>query len=95
MTGVRKFIQDNLPPSWDKVLRDNKCLGSFINQFYNAIVKQKNKNKYHYNITIMNARHYLKCHSIGTIAVGFNFKEGHKFWNNIDYQVKQYELMYK
>ena len=95
MTGVRKFIQDNLPPSWDKVLRDNKCLGSFINQFYNAIVKQKNKNKYHYNITIMNARHYLKCHSIGTIAVGFNFKEGTKFWNNIDHQVKQYELMYK
>lgn len=95
MTGVRKFIQDNLPPTWDKVLRDNKCLGSFINQFYNAIVKQKNKNKYHYKVTIMNARHYLKCHSIGTIAIGFNFKEGTEFWNQIDYQVKQYELIYK
>ncbi len=95
MTGVRKFIQDNLPPAWDKVLRDNKCLGSFINQFYNAIVKQKNKNKYHYKVTIMNARHYLKCHSIGTIAIGFNFEEGTEFWNQIDYQVKQYELMYK
>lgn len=95
MTGVRKFIQDNLPPAWDKVLRDNKCLGSFVNQFYNAIVKQKNKNKYHYKVTIMNARHYLKCHSIGTIAIGFNFEEGTKFWNQIDYQVKQYELIYK
>ena len=95
MTGVRKFIQDNLPPSWDKVLRDNKCLGSFVNQFYNAIVKQKNKNKYHYKVTIMNARHYLKCHSIGTIAIGFNFEEGTEFWNQIDYQVKQYELIYK
>lgn len=95
MTGVRKFIQDNLPPAWDKVLRDNKCLGSFVNQFYNAIVKQKNKNKYHYKVTIMNARHYLKCHSIGTITVGFNFKEGTEFWNQIDYQVKQYELIYK
>lgn len=95
MTGVRKFIQDNLPPTWDKVLRDNKCLGSFINQFYNAIVKQKNKNKYHYKVTIMNARHYLKCHSIGTIAIGFNFEEGTEFWNQIDYQVKQYELIYK
>ena len=95
MTGVRKFIQDNLPPAWDKVLRDNKCLGSFINQFYNAIVKQKNKNKYHYKVTIMNARHYLKCHSIGTIAIGFNFEEGTEFWNQIDYQVKQYELIYK
>ena len=95
MTGVRKFIQDNLPPSWDKVLRNNKCLGSFVNQFYNAIVKQKNKNKYHYNVTIMNARHHLKCYSIGTIAVGFGFKEGTEFWNRIDYQVKQYELMYK
>lgn len=95
MTGVRKFIQDNLPPAWDKVLRDNKCLGSFVNQFYNAIVKQKNKNKYHYKVTIMNARHYLKCHSIGTIAIGFNFEEGTEFWNQIDYQVKQYELMYK
>lgn len=95
MTGVRKFIQDNLPPAWDKVLRDNKCLGSFVNQFYNAIVKQKNKNKYHYKVTIMNARHYLKCHSIGTIAIGFNFEEGTEFWNQIDYQVKQYELIYK
>lgn len=95
MTGVRKFIQDNLPPAWDKVLRDNKCLGSFINQFYNAIVKQKNKNKYHYKVTIMNARHYLKCHSIGTIAIGFNFEEGTEFWNQVDYQVKQYELIYK
>ena len=95
MTGVRKFIQDNLPPAWDKVLRDNKCLGSFVNQFYNAIVKQKNKNKYHYKVTIMNARHHLKCYSIGTIAIGFNFKEGTGFWNQIDYQVKQYELIYK
>lgn len=95
MTGVRKFIQDNLPPSWDKVLRDNKCLGSFINQFYNAIAKQKNKNKYHYKVTITNAKHHLKWYSISTIAILFKFKEGNKFWNEIDYQVKQYELMYK
>lgn len=95
MTGVRKFIQDNLPPAWDKVLRDNKCLGSFINQFYNAMAKPKNRNKYHYNVTIMNARHHLRCYSIGTIAIGFCFKEGHEFWNQIDYQVKQYELTYK
>lgn len=95
MTGVRKFIQDNLPPSWDYVLRKNKCFGSFIDQFYHAIVKPKNKNKYYYKVTIMNARHHLRCYSLGTIAVGFKFKEGDKFWNEIDYQVKQYELMYK
>ena len=43
----------------------------------------------------MNARHHLRCYSIGTIAIGFKFKEGDKFWNEVDYQVKQYELMYK
>lgn len=95
MTGVRKFIQDNLPPSWDYVLRKNKCFGSFVDQFYHAIVKPKNKNKYYYKVTIMNARHHLRCYSLGTIAVGFKFKEGDKFWNEIDYQVKQYELIYK
>lgn len=95
MGGVRKYIQDNIPQSWDYVLRQNRCLGSFINQFYNAIVKEKNKNKYYYKVTIMNARHHLRCYSIGTIAIGFKFKEGVKFWNDIDYQVKQYELMYK
>ena len=95
MTGVRKFIQDNLPPSWDKVLRDNKCLGSFIDQFYNAIANPKHRNKYHYKVTIMKARHHLRRYSLGTIAVGFCFKEGTKFWNEVDYQVKQYELMYK
>lgn len=95
MAGVRKYIQENLPPAWDKVLRDNRCLGSFIDQFYNAIVKPKNKNKYHYKVTIMNARHLLRCYSIGTLAIGFKFKEGAKFWNEIDYQVKQYELTYK
>lgn len=92
MTGVKGYIQDNLPPSWDKILRDNKKLLSFINQFYNAIAKPKNRNKYHYNVSIMNARHYLKHYSIGTIAIGFKFKEGTKFWNEIDYQIKQYEL---
>lgn len=92
MTGVRKFIQDNLPPSWDKILRNNRCLGSFVNQFYNAIVKQKNKNKYHYNVTIMNAKHYIRCYSINAIAIGFNFKEGTNFWNNIANQVSNYEF---
>lgn len=92
MTGVKKFIQDNLPPAWDKVLRDNRCLGSFIEQFYQAIVKTKNKNKYHYKITIMNARHYIRCYSINTIAIGFNFKEGTEFWNDIANQVSNYEF---
>lgn len=93
--SVKNYIKENIPQSWDYVLRQNRCLERFINQFYNAIAKEKNKNKYHYNVTIMNARHHLRCYSLGTIAVGFKFKEGSEFWNNIDYQIKQYELMCK
>ena len=93
--SVKNYIKENLPQSWDYVLRQNRCLERFINQFYDAIAKEKNKNKYHYNVTIMNARHHLRCYSLGTIAVGFKFKEGSEFWNNIDYQIKQYELMCK
>lgn len=92
MAGVKNFIRDNLPQSWDKVLRDNKCLGSFIEQFYQAIAKQKNRNRYHYKVTIMNARHYIKCHSINVIAIEFNFKEGSNFWNDIGNQVSNYEF---
>lgn len=93
--SVKNYIKENIPQSWDYVLRQNRCLERFINQFYDAIAKEKNKNKYHYNITIMNARHHLRCYSLGTIAIGFKFKEGSEFWNNIDYQIKQYELMCK
>ena len=93
--SVKNYIKENIPQSWDHVLRQNRCLERFINQFYNAIAKEKNKNKYHYNVTIMNARHHLRCYSLGTIAIGFKFKEGSEFWNNIDYQIKQYELMCK
>ena len=93
--SVKNYIKENIPQSWDYVLRQNRCLERFINQFYNAIAKEKNKNKYHYNVTIMNARHHLRCYSLGTIAIGFKFKEGSEFWNNIDYQIKQYELMGK
>ena len=95
MTGVKGYIRDNLPPSWEKALLDNKALGKFIDQFYNAIVKEKNKNKYHYKVTIMNARYYLKSCSIQTIAVGFNFKEGEEFWFKINQDVINYESRWK
>lgn len=92
MAGVKGYIKENIPRSWDIVLRENRCLGSFIEQFYQAIAKEKNKNKYHYNITIMNARHYIRCYSINSIAIGFNFKEGANFWNDIANQVSNYEF---
>lgn len=92
MTGVKGYIRENLPPVWEIILKRNRCLGSFIEQFYQAIVKEKNKNKYHYKVTIMNARHYIKCHSINVIAIGFNFKEGPNFWNDIGNQVSNYEF---
>lgn len=92
MTGVKGYIRENLPKTWEIILLRNKCLGSFIEQFYQAIAKPKNRNKYYYKITIMNARHYMKCYSINSIAVGFNFKEGADFWNNISNQVSNYEF---
>lgn len=41
MVGVKGYIKDNIPRSWDIILRRNRCLGSFIEQFYQAIAKQK------------------------------------------------------
>lgn len=92
MKGVKGYIKFNIPQSWDIILRRNKCLGSFIDQFYEKIVKEKHKNKYYYQITIRNARHYLKCYRINAIAVGLNFKEGAEFWNNIANQISNYEF---
>lgn len=95
MTGVKGFIKENIPPSWNYALREHKCLGSFIEQFYQAIVKEKNKNKYHYQKTILTARYYLRTHGLGAIAIGFKFKEGDKFWNEVNDKVMFYNEMYR
>ena len=95
MTGVKAFIRDNLPKSWEQALRDKKCLGCFIEQFYQAIAKPKNRNKYHYNISIMQARHEMRCMSINCIAIYYKFKEGPEFWNEVARLVSNYELQWK
>ena len=70
-------------------------VGSFIEQFYQAIVKEKNKNKYHYKTTILTARYYIRTHSLSAIAIGFKFKEGDKFWNQVNDKITLYNEMYK
>ena len=95
MKGVKGFIQENLPSSWDKALREHKCLGSFIEQFYQAIAKPKNRNKYYYKISIMQARHDIKNKSIITIATLYKFKEGISFWNEVNQTVINYESEWK
>ena len=37
MKGVKGFIKNSLPEAWEKALRENKCLGSFIEQFYQGV----------------------------------------------------------
>lgn len=92
MKGVRGFIVETMPQSWDFILRKNRCYKSFIDQFYNAIAKEKNKNKYYFKVTIQNARHYMKRYNVVFIATLFHFKEGLDFWNNIQNQISDYEL---
>lgn len=95
MTGVKGFIRDSIPPHWEKALRDYKCIGSFIEQFYQAIAKPKNRNKYHYNVTIMQARFDIKHKSILTIASMYEFKEGENFWTEVHNKSINYELEWK
>ena len=95
MTGVKAFIRDNLPKSWEQSLRDYKCLGSFIEQFYQAIAKPKNRNKYHYHVSIMQARHDMKNKSILMIASVYEFKEGENFWTKVHQTSLNYELQWK
>ena len=95
MTGVKGFIRDTIPPHWEKALKDHKCLGSFIEQFYQAIAKPKNRNKYHYRISIMQARFDIKNHSILMIASIYTFKEGENFWTEVHETSIKYELEWK
>ena len=95
MTGVKGFIRDSIPPHWEKALKDHKCLGSFIEQFYQAIAKQKNRNKYHYRISIMQARFDIKNHSILMIASMYEFKEGENFWTEVHETAINYESEWK
>lgn len=95
MTGVKGYIRENLPPSWEKALLDKKCILSFVEQFYKAIAKPKNKNKYHYKVTIMQARHDIKNKSILMIASSYEFKEGENFWTEVHQLALNYELAWK
>ena len=95
MTGVKGFIRDSIPSHWEKALKDHKCLGSFIEQFYQAIAKPKNRNKYHYRISIMQARFDIKNHSILMIASMYTFKEGENFWTEVHETAINYESEWK
>lgn len=95
MTGVKGFIKSNIPNHWEKALRDNKCLGSFIEQFYQGIAEEKNKNRYCFQITMRRARHLLSYHSLAYIAITLKFKEGESFWEGIDWIAKFYEQLEK
>ena len=95
MTGVKGFIRDSIPPHWEKALKDHKCLGSFIEQFYQAIAKPKNRNKYHYRVSIMQARFDIKNHSILMIASMYTFKEGKNFWTEVHETAIKYESEWK
>ena len=95
MTGVKGFIRDSIPPHWEKALRDYKCIGSFIEQFYQAIAKPKNRNKYHCNVTIMQARFDINHKSILTIASMYEFKEGENFWTEVHNKSINYESEWK
>lgn len=92
MTGVKGFIESNIPQSWNIILRRNRCYRSFINQFYNKIAPMKNRNKYYYKVSIQRARHDLRCYKINVLAIGYDFKEGADFWNNIANQISNYEF---
>lgn len=95
MTGVKGFIRDSIPPHWEKALKDHKCLGSFIEQFYQAIAKPKNRNKYHYRVSIIQARFDIKNHSILMIASRYTFKEGENFWTEVHETAINYESQWK
>ena len=42
MTGVKAFIRDSMPKSWEQALLDHKCIDKFIEQFYQGIAEEKN-----------------------------------------------------
>lgn len=92
MNGVKGFIEDAMPHSWTYILKKNRCYRSFIDQFYNGIAPMKNRNKYYYKISIQRARHELRCLKINAIAIGYQFKEGADFWNNIAIEISNYEF---
>lgn len=91
MKGVKGFIKNSLPEAWEKALRENKCLGSFIEQFYQGVAQPKNKNRYHYVVTIRRAKHLMLHHSLGYIAITLKFKEGIHFWERVNWKAIYYE----
>lgn len=92
MKGVKEFIKDHIPQSWEHVLRKRRCYQNFINQFYEAIAPIKNRNKYYCSVSIQRARHDLRCCSINAIAAGYKFKEGVEYWNDIAKEISNYEF---
>ena len=93
--SVKKYIRDVLPKSWETALLEKKCLGKFIEQLYQGIAEPKNKNKYHYKVTMIRARHLIKHKSISYIAESLKFKEPISFWIEVNDLVSTYESQWK
>lgn len=45
MKGLKKAIKDQLPSTWEHILRKNKALGKFIDYFYKSIPEDKKGNR--------------------------------------------------
>lgn len=51
MNGLKKAIRDNLPESWDKILRKHKCLTKFIDYAYESLPSYMKGGEYYKNDT--------------------------------------------
>lgn len=91
MNGLRKAIKDQLPSSWEVILRKNGCLTCFIDYTYLSLPRYM-KGKYGRG-GVTRVKHMfnnMPLHSC--FAMKFLQIKGYAFWEEVTRQVINYEF---
>lgn len=98
MNGLRKRIQRALPPSWEEVLRKNKCLEKYVEYVYRSLpnyMKGSNKRvgykKRNYVYGILNVESYFQNRKLSDCFQGQYKNIDGIDWKKLEEQIKNLE----
>lgn len=104
MNGLKKAIRDNLPESWEKILRKHKILIKFVNYAYESLpyymkggsyMKNDSYRRRKYQLGIDRIRHLYANTPIYCCFCGCFLNIDGIDWYAIYDEIKEYEQNYK
>lgn len=100
LTGLRKKIRDNLPQSWEVVLKRNQILGKFIEYVYLSLPNYmkgtgRTNSKRNTTLGLWRVKHLFKNAPIYNCFQGQYLNIDNIDWSDIWGQIKMWEEKWK